>query len=113
EIFLGDFPRGAAGAFVITLNRVDRGEDIFHVGKTEQPLAGRQEFAKTRLLGDDGAARRQVTGAAVAKPTCVRAHILVARHGEFSARLLDVGAVPVDVFRDGNGADLSPAVITQ
>ena len=87
--------------------------DVVHVSEAEQTLARRQELAEAGLLRDDGSAGGEVAGAAVAEPARAWPDILVARHGEFGARLLYVGAVAFGVVGDTDRVLGVPPVLAE
>src|SRR5438034_7851997 len=111
EIFLRNFLGGAAMAFIVLLDGVQRRQNVLRRLKTKETFAAGQEFAEARFLGDDRPAGGQVTRAAVAEPAGIGTDILVARHGEFTARLLDVGAVAIGVSGNSDGIGLPPAML--
>ncbi len=84
EMFGGNFARGAAVAFVIALDRINRDEDIFHRLEAEEAFAGRQVVSECSVLIDDRPACREIAGAAVAKPATAKANVLVFGDGEFA-----------------------------
>src|SRR5688572_13373846 len=100
EKLFGNLPCRAAVTGVITLDRVHGGENVVHRSEAKQAIARRQELAEAGFLRDDRAAGGEVTTGAVAEPAGVRADVLIARHGEFAARLLDVLPVEVGIAGD-------------
>src|SRR5689334_22126942 len=105
--------RRAAVARVIAFDRVDGSQDVVHRAEAEQALAGGQEFAEPRLLGNHRPPGREIAGAAVAEPARVGANVLVAGDGEFAPRALNVGAVSINIGGDADGVDLAPTVRTE
>src|SRR5262245_29592185 len=99
--------------FVIRINAFDGCNDLLHRRKAEQALAGRQEIAKSSLLGDDRLARRQVLGAPFTKPTTAQAYVLVFGDREFTARSRDVLPIAVDITRKTEGVPYLPALALQ
>src|ERR1043166_6390149 len=93
EIFRGDFMRGAAMAGVIGFDGIHRREDVFHGFEPKQPASAWQELAESRLLSDHRPARGEITRRSVTEPAGIWPDILIARHGEFAAGLLDVAPV--------------------
>src|SRR5688572_20565920 len=95
---------------VVAVDALDRVRDVVERGKTEQPLAGRQDVAESGFLRDDGAAAGKVTGAAIAEPPAPQPDILVFGDGEFAARPSDVRAVRRQIETDRDGVARPPAM---
>src|SRR5581483_99892 len=59
----------------------------------KQSAVAAVNFAEAGFLCDDRPARRQVTTAAIAKPTGVKSHVLIFRDRELAFRFADVIAI--------------------
>src|SRR5687768_3047472 len=68
EAVTGNFGRGVRVALVVSVDRLDGLDDLFHRREAEQTRARLQDVAKPSLLSDHRPARRQVGSASVAEP---------------------------------------------
>src|SRR5205085_7596431 len=101
--------RGCSRPRVVGLDRLDRSRGLVDRLEYEQGFAGRQNPLETRVLCDDGSARREVGGRPVAEPAASKAHVLVLRDGELAPRAADVVAIRIGVGREVEGVPDPPA----
>src|SRR6266568_7078266 len=105
-----DLEGGAAMAGVVSVDCLERAQDVLDGLEGEEPAAGRQDLGEAGVLGDDGPSGGQVAGAPVAEPSAAWSDVLILGDREFAARAQDVLPVRDNVLRQGHGIDGPPAV---
>src|SRR5687768_15119421 len=73
EILLCNISSGVTMGFVIGVDRVDCGQDIFHRVEAKETAAGWNDVTKARFLCDDWLSGCQILGAAFTEPAAAQA----------------------------------------
>ena len=95
-MFLREHPRRAAVALVMRINLRATGDSLFQIAKHQQTFSRGLVIGKPAVLGKNGSAAREISGATVAQPTGLQLSIdwLWARN---------LGARAANVIRDTAG----------